>query len=163
MRLVLTEAGEDPYILKCCLSGEPRNLVENLVSYETIWEHLIEIYGSERRFILSLLNEVFCHAYDLSNDSEMICFINKITFAWDQLSHFNLKDEMDNLSIMLSIENILPKTVKLEWFRHSKTSDKVTCEGLVEFLKVQRWTLEYDLYITKGELSEKHWSRKILT
>ena len=101
-RLVQTVVGDDPFVLKSCVSGEALKLIDSGVSCSKMWARLDEIYGSERRFILSHINEIFYHGDNLEEDRGMISFINKITTAWDQLSYFDLK-ELGSLDLILII------------------------------------------------------------
>ena len=146
-RLIHTIAGDDPYVLKCCLSGKPRELVENLVSWASVWERLEEVYGCKRRFVLAHLNEIFKYKEDLRCEANIINLINKITWAWDQLCYFELKSEIDNLSVLIKVVDVLPAELRKQWARYSRSKLDLTCKDLIEFLKEERWCLEYSMYM----------------
>ena len=147
-RLVHPIAGDDVYVLKCCLMGKPKELVDLYVSWGKVWDRLDEIYGCKRRFVLAHLHEILHFSEPLDVEKNMINFINKITFAWDQLCYFDCKSEMNNLSTLIDIERLLPFDLMREWVRHSKSLDIVNCENLVEFLSAHRWCLEHNMYLS---------------
>ena len=57
-RLVVSQHGEDPYVLRISLEGEPRRLVEDIDDYERMWERINEAYGNEGKLIDAVLGDI---------------------------------------------------------------------------------------------------------
>ena len=143
-RLVVAQHGEDPYVLRISLEGEPRRLVEDLDDYNTMWERLYDVYGNEGKLIDAILGDI--RSYKPLNDGEdrkLISLINTVEKVWLDVNNLKLTKELENTTVLTQVERLLPLMLKREWAIKVQELQTDKFKNLVTFLTGHRKALEY--------------------
>ncbi|XP_068214422.1 uncharacterized protein [Palaemon carinicauda] len=143
-RLVVSQHGKDPYVLRISLEGEPRRLVEDIDDYKRMWDRLNEAYGNEGKLIDAILGDI--RAYKPLNDSDdrkLINLINTVEKVWLDVSNLNLTTELENTTVLTQVERLLPSVLKREWAIKVQELNSDKFKNLVTFLTDHRKALEY--------------------
>ncbi|XP_068225322.1 uncharacterized protein [Palaemon carinicauda] len=143
-RLVVSQHGKDPYVLRISLEGEPRRLVEDIDDYKRMWDRLNEAYGNEGKLIDAILGDI--RAYKPLNDSDdrkLINLINTVEKVWLDVSNLSLTTELENTTVLTQVERLLPSVLKREWAIKVQELNSDKFKNLVTFLTDHRKALEY--------------------
>ncbi|XP_045101304.1 uncharacterized protein LOC123498204 [Portunus trituberculatus] len=138
-RLVESQHGEDPYVLRMSLEGEPRRLVEDLNDYKRMWERLNETYGHEGKLIDSILGDIRSYKpISEGDDKRLIKLINTVEKVWLDVSNLNLTKELENVTVLTQVEKLLPSMLKKEWASKVQQVKTDKFKELVAFLTEHR-------------------------
>lgn len=144
-RLMVSQHGQDPYVLRQSLSGKALDIVGGIDEYDKMWERLEERFGCTTKLVDSVLAEIdHLKAIPEGSSKRMIDMVNTVERAWLDLKKLDKQREIENAVTLSKIERILPVSLKREWVIKSRSlDDEEKFKGIVEFLVEERNAIEY--------------------
>ena len=147
--LPTVEIEKAAFVLKSCLTGKARNIVESLDDdYEKILGRLDEKYGRPEKVADLILYEIRKQNPIKEDDNKnFVRFVDTIENGYWDLERLSMGNEISNSVVISLIEEKLPKPIKHEWARKTSKIDstaKIDFSIFLEFLTKQRRIMEYE-------------------
>ncbi|KAK4304584.1 hypothetical protein Pmani_023463 [Petrolisthes manimaculis] len=120
-RLMITNYGEDPYVLKQCLLGEALKVVHGVDDdfYKMI-DRLDDKFGNVTKVVDSVLCEIKAlKPVPERNNKKLVELVNTVERGWLDMCKLDLKSEMNNTTVISQVENI-EKRMGLKSYRIPK-------------------------------------------
>ena len=145
-RLMIKNYGEDPYVLKQCLSGEALKVAHGVNDdFNNMMDRLDDKFGNVTKVVDSVLCEIRAlKPVPEGNNRKFVELTNVVERGWLDMCKLDLKSEMNNTTVISQVEKLLPPTLKREWVLKASESQSDKDFGtLLEFLKRERKVIEY--------------------
>ena len=145
-RLMITNYGEDPYVLKQCLLGEALKVVHGVDDdYHKMMDRLDDKFGNVTKVVDSVLCEIrTLKPVPEGNNKKLVELVNTVERGWLDVCKLDLKSEMNNTTVISQVEKLLPPTLKREWvLKASEFQSEKEFDKLLEFLVKERKVIEY--------------------
>ena len=110
--------GEVAFVLKNYLSKDVRRDVDMLDDQEEVWKRLDNKYGNRRKLVDSILTDI--KQLKMCNDDQplkTLAMIEVIEKAYRDLEMLGMTREINNSTIISSIESKLPSEIEKEWIK----------------------------------------------
>lgn len=116
-RLVVPKYGQDPYVLRQCLSGEALHSVKGLENdYVAMRERLNQKYGNHRKVIDLIIGDLRAmKQLSDGDDRGFLKMVKTVESCYLDLKRMSLKSEMNSTNIFSLVEKVMPPTQKREW------------------------------------------------
>ena len=125
-----------------CLTGEPKNLCENILDYQQLWDKLDEVYQDEPRVVHLVLNDIsgFKKVGEKDYD-QFIRYVDMVEKAFLDLSAMGNANVLDHPQTVRTIETKCPEWFQLSLNERRDGTDDADKEGfpfLFNFMKLKR-------------------------
>lgn len=146
-RIMCLTYGNDPFILKSCLTGDALDVVKRVDNdYDEMIRRLDAKYGRPEKVTDSILNEIKKLKVVSDGDhKKFILMVDTIEKCWLDLKQLNLQKEMSSATMISKIEKLLPSTQRREWSLRQQRilvrEDKFP--SFLEFLIAEKEAMEY--------------------
>ena len=138
------------YVLRSCLSGEPKTLVKNVEdTLSDIWGRLDERFGRVSKITDAIMYDIKqLRPVTDGDEKKFIDLVNTVEKSYRDLSALGLRSEMANSTIISLIEERMPYTTKKMWCLEISEKNSIVDERnkfphLLEFLLKHRRAIEY--------------------
>ena len=141
--------GNDPYALKKCLHGEALLTVKGVDDdFNEMKERLDYKYGRPDKLASAIVNKLKnLKAIPEGYNMKFIEFVEIVEQCWLEVKKLDMKEEMNNVTMVTEIEKLMPFHLLREWciqkdeFQLSHTKNQFP--DLLKFLIREKQTMEY--------------------
>ncbi|XP_068236976.1 uncharacterized protein [Palaemon carinicauda] len=145
-RLMQSNYGKDPFVLRQCLSGEALDTVRGADhDFDKMFERLDETFGNSRTIIDVVVEDIRSIKPISEGDSEsFIRKVDKIEQCYLYLDQMSLASELNTANMTSQIEKLLPPTQKREWVKLAECVGNRDLFGkLLEYLLSEKKSMKY--------------------
>ncbi|XP_068233730.1 uncharacterized protein [Palaemon carinicauda] len=145
-RLMQSNYGKDPFVLRQCLSGEALDTVRGADhDFDKMFERLDETFGNSRTIIDVVVEDIRSIKPISEGDSEsFIRMVDKIEQCYLYLDQMSLASELNTANMTSQIEKLLPPTQKREWVKLAECVGNRDLFGkLLEYFMSEKKSMKY--------------------
>ncbi|XP_068233584.1 uncharacterized protein [Palaemon carinicauda] len=145
-RLMQSNYGKDPFVLRQCLSGEALDTVRGADhDFDKMFERLDETFGNSRTIIDVVVEDIRSIKPISEGDSgSFIRMVDKIEQCYLYLDQMSLASELNTANMTSQIEKLLPPTQKREWVKLAECVGNRDLFGkLLEYLLSEKKSMKH--------------------
>ena len=159
--------GDDPYALKKCLHGDALSAVRGVDDdFDGMKGRLDNKYGRPDKLANAIINKLKAmKAVPEGDSNKFLELVDTVERCWLEMKRLDVKEEMNNVTMVTEIEKLLPNQLLREWciqkaeFQLALRRDQFP--DLLKFLVRENETMEY--IMENNGVGKKHKEIKLST